>query len=555
MKAILDGLKALGPTRLAAMGAVALGLLALLAVMVMRAGSSDQMALLYGDLDPRDASQMVDQLNKSHVPYRLGANGNEILVPADQVATARVALAKEGLPTGGSIGYELFDRGDTYLFSSFQQQIAETRALEGELDRTIRAIRGVRQARVNLVLPRRSAFTRDQREARASVMLTMIGGRRLDKEGIRALLNLVAAAVPGLRADHIAVVDSRGDLLASSGQPVTDVSRADSDEDVRQAVELRLDRAVETMLEKTLGAGHVRAEASVRMNFDKVKETKEAYDPDSKVERSTQTVESSSTTTEPNGTVTAQNNLPNANAGNQNNGSKESRREETDNYEISKTVRSLLHDQPQIERISLAVMVDGIVTTAPDGKTAWRALPKTELDRITNLVKSAIGFDPKRGDQVTVTSMRFVDDTPPPPEPPGILGVHLEKSDLMRLAQTALFGVIGLLALLLVLRPMVTRLTALAPRGLIPDGMAAGGLALADGGAAGAARGGSGMMALPAPAGDGEAASREDEAMVSIAQIEGQMRASSIRRLADIVSRHPDETLSIMRGWMAQENG
>src|SRR5580692_7986288 len=226
MKALLDGLKALGPARLAAMGAVALGLLALLAFMVMRAGSGDQMALLYGDLDPRDASQMVDKLNQQHIPYRVGASGGEILVPAEQVPQARMLLAKEGLPSGGSIGYELFDRGDGYLFSAFQQKISETRAMEGELSRTIRSINGIRAARVHLVLPHREPFAREQQEAQASVMLTMSGAQRLDQEGVQAVLNLVAAAVPGLRTQNIAVVDSRGDLLARAGQPVNQLSQA-----------------------------------------------------------------------------------------------------------------------------------------------------------------------------------------------------------------------------------------------------------------------------------------------------------------------------------------
>ena len=471
MKAVLDGLKALGVARLAAMGAVALGLLALLAVMVMRAGSSDQMALLYGDLDPRDASQIVDQLNHQHIPYRLGAGGGEILIPADQVPEARMLLAKDGLPSGGSIGYELFDRGDGYLFSAFQQKISETRAMEGELARTIRAIRGIRAARVHLVLPHREPFARDQQDAQASVMLTMAGAQRLDREGVQAILNLVAAAVPGLRPHNIAIIDSRGDLLAKAGEPVTDASQAATAEDVRHATELRLARAVEEMLEKTLGPGRVRAEASVRMDFDKINETKEQYDPDGQVTRSSQTVNTTSKTTEPNQTVTAQNNLPNADNSGQNAGSQEGRQEETTNYEIGKTVRTLLREQPQIDRISLAVMVDGTEVPGADGKPLWQPRSAEDLERITGLVKSAIGFDEKRGDQVNVVSMRFVGDEVPVPDGGGLLGLHLEKPDFMHLAQTALFGVIGLLALLLVLRPMVARLTSLAPAGLaLADG-------------------------------------------------------------------------------------
>jgi flagellar M-ring protein FliF len=301
----------------------------------------------------------VDQLARRHIQYRIAGNGSQVLVPADQVAEARLALAHEGLPTGGSIGYEIFDRSDGLAATEFQQKINETRALEGEIARTIRAMHGIRAARVHLVLPRREPFARDRQDAQASVMLTMASAGRLDREGIQAILNLVAAAVPGLRPQNIAIVDSRGDLLARAGEPVGPTATALSTEEVRRATELRLSRAVEEMLERSLGAGHVRAEAAVRMSFDRLNQTEERYDPDGQVTRSSQSVTSNSKTTEPSGTVTVQNNLPNADAGRETAGSQEARQEETTNYEISKTVRTLIREQPQIERISLAVMVDG----------------------------------------------------------------------------------------------------------------------------------------------------------------------------------------------------
>jgi flagellar M-ring protein FliF len=559
MKALLEGLQALGFARVAAMGAVAVGLLALLAVMALRAGSNDQMALLYGDLDLREAGQVVEQLNRKHIPYRIAGGGNQILVPAEQVPEARLALAREGLPTGGSIGYELFDRGDGFAFTDFQQKINETRALEGEISRTIRAIRGVRLARVHLVLPRREPFSRDRQDAQASVLLTMAGVQRLDREGTQAILNLVSAAVPGLRPQNISIVDSRGGLLARAGEPVGQVAAAMSADELRRATELRLSRAVEEMLERSLGPGRVRAEAAVRMNFDKVNETQERYDPDGQVTRSTQSVTSNSKTTEQNGAVSVQNNLPNAEAGAPGGGTQEGKQEETTNYEIGRTVRTLIREQPQLDRISLAVMVDGIELLAADGKRTWQPRAPEELDRIATLVKTSIGFDEKRGDKVDIVSMRFVGDEPTPVDPPGLLGLKLEKTDIVRLAQTGLFGVIGLLALLLVLRPMVNRLISLAPGGiLLGEGIAS--LAGANGapmaGVIGQGPAAAGTGAFPGVAfAGGSTALLEDESMVNVAQIEGQMRASSLRKLSELVDKHPDETLTIMRGWMAQDNG
>ncbi len=226
-----------------------------------------------------------------------------------------------------------------------------------------------------------------------------------------------------------------------------------------------------------------------------------------------------------------------------------SRQEETTNYEINKTVRTLIREQPQIDRISLAVMVDGTDSVGADGKHAWQPRAAEELDRITGLVKSAIGFDEKRGDHVEVVSMRFTsEDSSPVADSGGLFGLNLDKADLLRLAQTALFGVIGVLTLLVVLRPMVLRITAVAPAAL-----ASGGAALASlTGPAGAA-----LQALQPAAAAGAAGTLpllEDESMVNIAQIEGQMRASSLRRIGALVEKHPDETLSIVRGWMVQEN-
>jgi flagellar M-ring protein FliF len=560
MKALLDGLKALGPARLAAMGAVALGMLALFAVMLMRGSGSDQMALLYADLDLRESAQVVEQLTARHIPYRLGGGGTQIMVPSDQVPDARLLLAREGLPSGGSVGYELFDRGDGMAFTEFQQKLNETRALEGELARTIRAIHGIRQARVHLVLPHREPFAQERQDAQAGVMLTMIGVQRLDREAVQAILNLVAAAVPGLRPQNIAVIDARGDLLARAGEPVGQLSAALSAEEIKRGMELRLSRAVEEMLERSLGPGRVRAETAVTMNFDKVNETQEKYDPDGQVTRSTQAITSNSKTTEQNGTVSVQNNLPNADAGREGSGTQEGRQEETTNYEIGKTVRTLIREQPQIDRISLAVMVDGIETTDAAGKRTWQPREQAELDRIASLVRSVIGFDQKRGDHVEVVSMQFAEELPAATDSPTLWGMRLEKSDLMRLAQTALFGLIGLLALLMVLRPMISRITMLSPVAVGADGtmsLTAGSVAALGGppgspGAAGqpGATGQAGALHSAAVAG-----LLTDESMVNIAQIEGQMRASSLRKLSELVDKHPDETLTIMRGWMTQDNG
>ncbi len=543
---VLDGLRSLGTGRLVAMAGVAGAMLLLLAFVALRGGGGGGMALLYSDIDLKEASQIVDQLDRARIAHELQGDGSRVLVPVADVPRARLLLAKEGLPSGGSIGYEIFDRGDSMTASQFQQGINQTRALEGELARTIRSISGVRAARVHLVLPKREPFARDRQDAQASVILTMSGPARMDREGVQAVLNLVAAAVPGLRPQGIAVVDSRGNLLARAGEAVGPEATMQTGEALRHATELRLSRGVEDLLERSLGAGHVRAETSVEMDFDQVHETLERFDPDGQVTRSQQTTNATTHTTEANQTVSVQNNLPNADAAAPPAGSQDQRQEETTNYEIGKTTRTTVHDQPQLRRISVAVMVDQMEVRGDDGRVTYRDRTPEELGRVAALARSVVGFDEKRGDKVEVVSMRFagLDEAGEAP-PAGPWGLPIGKPDLVRLGQTGLVGLIAIVGLLFVLRPMVVRLTS--PAGTPAIGATATAALLA--GAATQAPD-AGFAALTGPG--GSVRMIEDDSMVSLENIQGSVRASSIRHVAEMVEKHPQESLAIVRGWMVE---
>jgi flagellar M-ring protein FliF len=549
MKPIFDGLKALGMARLVALGGVGLATLAMLALLAVRGGGPTRLSLLYADLDPRETAQITEALERAHIRHEEPGSGDRVLVPSEEVARARMLLAKDGLPSGGSIGYEIFDRGDAMTASDFQQEINQTRALEGELSRSIRMLNGVRAARVHVVLPRRQPFARDTEPAQASVVLTMAGAARLDAQGVQAVLNLVAAAVPGLKPQGISLIDSRGTLLARPGQQNGADEAVQNGEDLRRATEAKLSRGIEDMLERTLGVGHVRAEASVALNFEHVNETTENYNPDQQVVRSTQTATNKSRATEADKATSVQNNLPNADAGAANqSGSTEDHNEETTNYEIGRTTRTVVREQPQIARISVAVMVDGMVEAGHDGKLAWHERGADELARIKTLVQSASGFDAKRGDTVDVVSMRFAEDPVADTPAHGMFGMQLEKSDMVGLLQSAILGVVVLLALMFVVRPMAMRI-AVTSEG---DGEDASLLGDASGRALTPA-GAGGMRALPAPGGGRSGAA--DDMLIDMANIEGQMRASSMRKLTELVEKHPDESLAIMRGWMSQERG
>ena len=295
-----------------------------------------------------------------------------------------------------------------------------------------------------------------------------------------------------------------------------------------RATELRLSRAVEEMLERTLGAGRVRAEAAMDMDFDQVRETQERYDPDGQVVRSQQSTTDNTRTTETAANVSVQNNLPNADAAANPAGTTEQKSEETTNYEISKTIRTLVREQPQLRRLSLAVMVDGAAVRGPDGTLVYAERSADELARIATLVRSAIGFNEQRGDRVDVVNMRFVAEDGGEVAVPGSWA-KLEKSEILRIAETAFLALAALLILLFVLRPMVIRLT-MPPQALLA---------------------GPAILALAEGAPGGPLAVEEER--VQLANVEGTLRMASIRKVSELVDAFPDESLALLRSWITPE--
>ncbi|WP_428487333.1 flagellar basal-body MS-ring/collar protein FliF [Rhodopila sp.] len=551
MKGLLDSLRKLGMAPILALAGVVIGMVGIVAYLELGGVSTSRMSLLYGDLDLHDSGQIVDQLEHRQIPYRVEADGKRIMVPADDVFTARALLAKDGLPASGTIGDEIFDRGNDLTLTEFDQDVKRTRALEGELARTIEAMHGISHARVHLVLPRKEPFAHRHSDAQASIMLTVVGNQTLSQEGIQSIINLAAGAVPELRPENISLVDSHLHLLARAGDPDDPRTRSMVADDLSRTLGLRLEHSVEEMLERSLGAGHVHAEASVRINFDKTSDTQEHFDPDSPVVRSTQNVTSNNKTTDRAAPVSLQNNLPNAAATAQATGSQEGRQEETTNYEISKTVHSTTRDQPKVDRITLAVMVDGIDAVGPDGKHTWQARPQADLDQIERLAKSAIGFDEKRGDHVEVVSMPFINPVDPA-EPEVAARPGNARHDLISLVAAVALGVTAFVIILLMTRSIIKGLNppqaTLSIGGQLLDGVHQG-------------EPGTGVILPPGSAGPaaapphGEQAALADESTISLHQVEGQIRAASIRQLIDLSNRHPDTTLTIIRGWMASEHG
>ncbi|HLJ20968.1 MAG TPA: flagellar basal-body MS-ring/collar protein FliF [Stellaceae bacterium] len=561
MNGLMQSIARLGATRLVAVLGVGAAMVAFFVFLTTRI-ATPAMSLLYADLDLKDSAQIVQKLDAMSVPYQLRGDGAQILVPGDQVARIRMTMAEQGLPRGGSVGYELFDKADSFGSSTAAQNVNQVRALEGELERTITGLGPVQSARVHLVLPRRDLFARDAQEASASIVVKLRGAERLSKGQVAAIQQVVASAVATLKPSRVSVVDGAGTLLARGDGQDANSATGIGAEQFQTDYETRVARSVEDMLERSLGAGKARVDVHADIDFDRITTSSESFDPDGQVVRSTQTVTQNDDSTNGNDQpVTVTNNLPNQQAAAPANSAartKNARNEETVNYEISKTTRSQVREAGEVKRLSVAVLVDGTYTAKPDGTKDYAPRSPEELKQITTLVRSAIGYDEKRGDSVEVVNLRFAQPEEPAATaavaPSGLLG--FEKADLIRIGETATLAVVALLVILLVVRPLMFKLLE---GGGAPIGAESAGLL-----------GDSGMAArpqLPAPQGmqnamvpmqaqaapmQVPAARAQIEQMIDIGQVEGRVAASSIKKIGEIVEKHPEEAVAIVRSWMYQ---
>lgn len=402
IKRVIAGL---GYAKIGAMAVAAMSVLMLVGWMATR--STAATGLLYSGLDPAEAGRIAQRLDELKIPYAAKGDGTMILAPPGEVARTRMMLAANGLPHQGGAGYELLDSQSPMNMTSFMQRVQRLRALEGELARTIATLNGVRSARVHVVLPERDTFSRDTPKPTASVAVTMTGAMRLTPAQAAAIRVLIAGAVSGLQQDDISVVDPSGIVLAADGSEALIGSHI---AELKASTEQTMQRAVVGLLEPLVGQGKVRVVASVDLDSSHEVSRDEKYDPLSQVERSKQTQQDreSSEDSKPRSPVSVGQNLPNQQTTQTDPGSKSvstsSHDGQTINYEIGSTKTERVREPGDIKRLTVAVVVDGMV----DAKGVYQPRSKEELDRITGLVRSAVGYDAKRGDQVVVDTMHFV---------------------------------------------------------------------------------------------------------------------------------------------------
>ena len=532
MDGFLKQLQGFGIGRLVAIAGVTAGVAAVLAAMLLHLGGEPQ-ALLYANLDPKEASQVTSALDQAGVKYELKGDGATITVPRDKVASSRLLVAGKGLVTSGSVGYEIFDSAPALGQTDFVQHMNQQRALEGELARTINAIQGVSSAKVLLNMPKRQLFEDDaDAQASASIMITT-AGRRLSAEQVRAVRNLVAGAVPGLKPERVAVADQQGELLAGAGEEGVAAQSG-----ARNEAEERIRHTVMNLVDGVVGAGHSRVQVSADLDMNRVTTSEEKFDPDGQVVRSTQTTDDKSKELRPSssGGVSASQNIPGAPPGAPatSDSSDSAKTDETTNYEISKTTRTEVQEPGQVKRLSVSVAVDGVTGAPVKGKPGpYTPRSPEEMARIEQLVKGAVGFDPKRGDQVTVLNVRF---DPSAGDMAGATSASpFAGTDMMRLAELGVMLAVAAMLILFVVRPL-----------LKSSGGAAGAVAQLQpmGGAAAVLAGASSQPLLGGPGG------ADLDQRIDIARIEGQVKATSVKKVADFVDNHPEESVSILRGWL-----
>lgn len=541
-------LQRFGIGRLAAILGIAAGLAAVLAAVFMNLGQPK--ALLYANLDLKEAGSITAALDQAGVKYEVKGDGSTIMVPRDEVASTRLMLSSKGLPTAGSVGYEIFDNANALGQTDFVQQLNRQRALEGELSRTILSLDGITSARVHLVLPKRQLFEEEAEQPSASITIG-VGGREPGAEQVRAMQNLVAGAVPNMRPDRVTVVDQHAKTL--SGGETGMAAEADSR---KSEVEQRIAKQVKSLVEGMVGAGKARVNVTADLELARVTVQQETFDPDGQVVRSESTQEENSREKDQSGSgqVSVAANIPGGPGGGEDsaNTTSSGRTDSTTNYEISKTVRTEVQEPGTVKRLSVAVAVDGATAAGKDGKPgAYTPRSAEEMQRIEQLVRTAVGYSQDRGDQVSVINVKF----PTADDGEGVIASNplmgFDKNDIMRGVELGVLALVGILMIFFVARPLLggggarggkTGGSLVGPAGQVtrvmvsPDGqpMQLG----ADGS----------QLSLPGPGGD------DANARIDMARVDGQVRASAVRKVSEFVERHPDESVSILRSWLHETN-
>lgn len=393
-------------SRKIALSALAVISLALFALLIIQARVADYQ-LLYANLSEADAGQVVNWLKAQKVPFQLKNNGRNIWISADRIYETRLDLAANGLPSGGGVGFEVFDK-QSFALTDYVQKVNYTRALQGELARTITSLDPVESTRVHLALPEKRLFKNQQKDPTASVIITLASGRKLEPDQVQGIIHLVAGSVTGLTPENVKVIDSSGMVLEGEKKKdkenLLSVDMLSFQQDVEQRMEIRAQDLLDTVMGKNKAMVRVTAE----LDFAKVEKTQELFDAEEPVIRSEQVNQESSGTQTSGGIPGVQSNLQGNTAGFTNNSPPSNKSSRITNYEISKTINRIVNPIGTIKSLSVSILVaDRTIVDEETKESKSIPLSDDELESIRRMVSSALGIVPERGDQINVVSMPF----------------------------------------------------------------------------------------------------------------------------------------------------
>jgi flagellar M-ring protein FliF len=509
--------------------------------------------VLAANVSPTEASTMVAQLDKMQVPYELSGDQRTILVPESKVGSLRLKFAGDGLITGDKLGFEKLENAGLGT-TDFSQKVIHRRAMEATLAKTIMSLQQVAEATVHITPSNDSPFLTEKEDAKASVLLKLRGSRMLPDENTQAIVNLVAASVEGLKPEQVVIIDQFSRILSRTGRDPM-VGASDSQKKVAREEEDYMVRRVTELLEPVVGIGKVRATAHVELDFDKVKINEEKFDPQGQVERSVNQKDEKVQKRDSGAGLpgTASNVAPATGGASANVSESSEKKETTTNYEISKTVRAIDQATGSVKRMTLAVIVDHMSAWDKDakGEPVQKFTPRSadELKKIRDQVSTAVGIQPKRGDELTVENMAFATLQVNPKEE-----ADAKKQfwvDLVRqFAPSVIYGVIGLAVFFMLVLPMLRRMSAAINR---PSPMR---VASSEGGEASMA-GSSGSTRKPVQVKSMSEIEAEIEAELNadaaFSAPEARRRELIKRRLQDSANEDPETMASLVRSWLLEE--
>lgn len=507
-------------------------------------------SLLFGGLSTDDAAEIVETLKTEKIPYQLGDSGKSVRVPADKVYDTRLLLASRGIPQGKEVGYEIFDKF-SFGMTNFAQRMNYLRALEGELTRTIRRINGVEGARVHLVIPEKRLFDQKEQPTTASVVLRLKPASQLAQKQIQGIVFLVSSSVEGLKAENVSVIDASGNVL-HKGNEEEGAALAGNQFEYKNNFEKDMERRVRDMLERVLGMGTAVVRVSADFDFDKLEQTSEVFNPDTAVIRSesrtteTTTGASSSPSGIPGVASNVGTNTDAAKNGSAGSTPKSEKESQTTNYEISRTVTKMTKSPAKLQRMSLAVVVDGSYKEPAQKGGEREFVPRSQddLNRIRALVEKASGIDAKRGDQVEVTSIPFrpSDITE---EPPATFVASLRDSTVAIMAIKYGVGLVAVvLFLLFFVRPLM-RFMAEGPKPVTVRALAA----------AGGKKGGGIPASLSLDQLERDMETETEETMKEY-KLEEKMPEETLKReslkvrVVELINKEPETAANLVRSWM-----